>query len=124
MTDVGLAKPHTDIAFSIVGSPVYMAPEVLLQSQNYDHKADIYSLAIVLWEMWYGKDAADYIQQQLFGPLEKAIKNGLRPSFKLSTSPNKSWQTLITDSWKYDPNERPSIQEHCKFFDNFLKALR
>lgn len=31
LTDVGLTKQGRHIAFSVVGSPVYMAPEVLLQ---------------------------------------------------------------------------------------------
>ena len=34
LTDVGLTKQATDIANSIVGSPVYMAPEILLQVTN------------------------------------------------------------------------------------------
>lgn len=92
-----------------------------LQSQNYDHKADIYSLGIIFWEMWYGRDAADYIQQQLFGPLEAAVKNGLRPSLKLNTKPPESWVQLIEKSWKYAPEERPGIDMHFRFFDDFLR---
>lgn len=121
LTDVGLAKQTLEIAFSIVGSPVYMAPEVLLQTENYDSKADIYSLAIILWEMWYGKDAADYIQQQLFGPLEKAIKEGLRPSLNMSTKPPQPWLEVIAKSWEYEPAKRPSTDYLCDFFDSFLQ---
>ena len=98
-----------------------MGPEVLLQTENYDYKADIYSLAIILWEMWYGKDAADYIQQQLFGPLEKAIKDGLRPSLNMSTKPPQPWLELIASSWDYDPEKRPTTDYICEFFDVFLR---
>lgn len=31
-----------------------MAPEVL-QDQKYGPSSDIYSLAIIIWEMWYGR---------------------------------------------------------------------
>ncbi|KAL4226201.1 hypothetical protein ACF0H5_014187 [Mactra antiquata] len=124
LTDVGMTKRGGQIAFSIVGSPVYMAPEVLLQSQNYDHKADIYSLAIILWEMWYGKDAADYIQQQLFSPLEKAVKDGLRPSTRLNCKAPDSWIQLIEKSWDYKPDNRPSADIHCKFFEEFIRDAR
>ena len=101
-----------------------MAPEVLLQTENYDCKADIFSLAIILWEMWYGKDAADYIQQQLFGPLEKAIKEGLRPSLNMSTKPPQQWLELIAKSWDYEAEKRPRIDYLCSFFDAFLQQNR
>ena len=90
------------------------------QSQNYDNKADIYGLAIVLWEMWYGRDAADYIQQQLFGPLEQAVKDGLRPSTKMQHKPPEPWLNLIEQSWEYDPKNRPPAEVHRAFFENFL----
>lgn len=124
LTDVGLTKHGREIAFSIVGSPVYMAPEVLLQSQNSDNKSDIYSLAIMLWEMWYGKDAADYIQQQLFGPLDKAVEGGLRPSLKLNCKPPDSWVKMIEASWQYDPVNRPSAEILYQFFEQFIRDTR
>ncbi|XP_045166452.2 uncharacterized protein LOC123529922 [Mercenaria mercenaria] len=124
LTDVGLAKQGQQIAYSVVGSPVYMAPEVLLQSQNYDHKADIYSVGIMLWEMWYGKDAADYIQHQLFGPLDKAIKEGLRPSLKITCKPPNAFASLIEAAWQYEPEKRPNADVLCKFFEEFLRDSR
>jgi fused-like protein len=35
---------------TLVGTPTYMAPEVL-DAKPYDHKADTYSFAFVLWAM-------------------------------------------------------------------------
>ena len=41
------------ISTYIVGSPRYMAPEVLVDPpESYNMKADVYTFGIVLWEMF------------------------------------------------------------------------
>ncbi|XP_060075713.1 uncharacterized protein LOC132555383 [Ylistrum balloti] len=120
LTDVGLTKEAKAISGSIVGSPVYMAPEVLNSEGVYDRKADIYSLGIILWEMWYGLDAAEHIQQHLFGSLEKAVKQGLRPSLSISSKPPEDLENLIKRSWEFSPKLRPEASELRDFFMKFL----
>ena len=45
--------PHQILSHLIVGSPRYMAPEVLVDPpESYNMKADVYTFAIVLWEMF------------------------------------------------------------------------
>lgn len=56
IADFGLSKclkSPTDVADTMVGSPLYMSPEVL-KGESYTMKADIWSLGIVLFEMVYG----------------------------------------------------------------------
>ena len=52
--DVGVSKEASKITGTVMGSFLYMAPEVF-HSKLYDYKADIYSFGIILWEMWFGR---------------------------------------------------------------------
>lgn len=122
LTDVGLTKREDHIGGSILGSPVYMAPEVLVPKGIYDRKADIYALGVMIWEMWYGIDAAEHIQQQLYTSLEKAVcDEGLRPALSLNFKPDENWQKLITACWDKDPVRRPEASEIKTFFQKFLR---
>jgi len=55
ITDFGFCKKlkgKGDMADSMVGSPMYMAPECLI-GDKYDTSADIYSLGVILYEMLF-----------------------------------------------------------------------
>jgi TM2 domain-containing membrane protein YozV/predicted Ser/Thr protein kinase len=63
ITDFGIAKilgaPVDKVSLTgvkdIVGTPHYMAPEQIEQPQTVDHRADIYSLGVVFYEMLTGE---------------------------------------------------------------------
>lgn len=54
IADIGLLKPQPLVQGTIIGTLAFMAPEVL-EGRIYDSSADIFSLAITMWEMWYGR---------------------------------------------------------------------
>ena len=54
--DFGLSQHLCEEAYAenIRGSPLYMAPEVLLK-QKYNYKVDLWSVGVILYECLFGK---------------------------------------------------------------------
>lgn len=97
---------------TFVGTMTHMSPE-LIKHENYSFSSDIYSLAILLWELWYGHHAyteSDYTELTTFKLLQ-AVSTGYRPKLTWKYSPIKELQEVITDCWHDVPSRRPSAQE-------------
>jgi eukaryotic-like serine/threonine-protein kinase len=59
LLDFGISKAPTGSAGitstqAVIGSPVYMSPEQLVSAKNVDHRSDIWSLGVVLFEALAG----------------------------------------------------------------------
>ena len=111
IADVGLAKAEIDITGTFAGTPIYMAPEVF-HAQVYDTKADIYSLGLIMWEMWYGQrvfaDAPRTTLEDFFDWVDK----GNRPvEMHGCQTPPSFWKRLMTQCWDGNPDKRPTAKE-------------
>jgi receptor-interacting serine/threonine-protein kinase 5 len=119
IADVGLAKQEEDILGTVTGTPTTMAPEVF-QGKVYGTQADIFSVGIILWEMWYARpgythqkinESEDYVPiAETVGKLSQLIINGIRPDFEHKYKPHHSLQFLIKHCWDSDIIERPTAQ--------------
>ena len=111
VTDVGVSKPASEITGTITGTPVYIAPEVF-HSCLYDCKADIYSLGIILWEIWYGQQAYSNVPAETVTGIFSMVDQGYRPEqVKSSKQPPRRWEELMMKCWNTNPKERPTAKE-------------
>jgi serine/threonine-protein kinase len=65
-TDGGESEGEVTKTEAVVGSPLYMSPEQMKSSRDVDHRTDVWSLGVSLFEMLTGKVpfVADSIHQQ------------------------------------------------------------
>jgi len=98
-----------------VGSPVYMAPEIL-DDHPYNTSADVYSFSIVLWELVTRK--IPYAEQKfrrgapgLFELYQFVVTNQKRPPPPSRDECPPKLIELIQQCWDPDPAKRPTFQQ-------------
>ncbi|KAK8876342.1 hypothetical protein M9Y10_006540 [Tritrichomonas musculus] len=94
------------------GTPIYMAPEMFLGDQKITEKADIYSFAIVVYEML----SLEIPYKKFNNPfaISQFVTNGGRPDLDDSICPDM--QTFITQCWDQNPSNRPSARAIVNHF--------
>ncbi|GMH96709.1 hypothetical protein TrST_g5299 [Triparma strigata] len=125
LADFGTSKAIDQSAEqTIVGTPVFMAPEVY-QGGMYDHSADVFSFGMTVWAISVGHD-------KLFKRLIKKMRRKvgansaavqkvmhaiavgeLRPSLTEEVHNNMpaSLRTLIESCWLHNKRQRPKMSE-------------
>ncbi|KAH0793826.1 TKL family protein kinase [Histomonas meleagridis] len=112
--DFGFSRVSTEnvVMTQNIGTPHWMAPEMLSGSRNYTSKVDVYAYGILLWEMaanalpYNGLDQSQIITFVLINNQRPTIPEGINPQL----------QKLITDCWDRDPSKRPTFDEIEKRF--------
>ncbi|KAK3043839.1 hypothetical protein RJ639_000538 [Escallonia herrerae] len=107
VADFGVARFQNQegVMTAETGTYRWMAPEVI-NHQLYDQKADVFSFAIVLWELVTAKVPYDTMT-----PLQAAlgVRQGLRPDLPNNTHPKLL--DLMQRCWEVIPGDRPSFSE-------------
>lgn len=123
--DFGLARvmdnatPFSEETYMMsgeTGSLRYMSPEVA-ESKPYNHKADVFSFGILLWELLSYKKPFDGLNRDSF--YERVVHGGGRPPI------HKKWpkelSNLMIDCWSVDIEARPNFQQIVDRIDSFQK---
>lgn len=109
--DFGLATVIDDksprLPNAACGTPIYMAPEAARNSE-YGLAADVYSFAILLWEICaLDRPFRKYTRQEL---RDKVVYGTVRPRVeKLKRSPEI--RDLVVRCWSGDPLDRPNFSK-------------
>ncbi|KAL7080709.1 hypothetical protein ACQ4LE_000362 [Meloidogyne hapla] len=121
LCDFGTVAEHKTGLNSNKGSAAWMAPEVF-QGKSYNHKSDIYSLGISIWEMVTRKYPYDDINEPNHITILWRVSNdGLRPP-KIDKLP-KPFMELIERCWSANPDDRPCLEEIEKTLETFIEVL-
>ncbi|KAL3817284.1 hypothetical protein ACHAXA_003205 [Cyclostephanos tholiformis] len=111
LIDGGNRREHTT---TFVGTPCWMAPEVMEQLDGYDYKADIWSLGITALELCKG-----YAPYAKFAPMKVLLLTIQEDPPSLDTYNDgddvglwsESFRSMIRLCLQKDPNRRPTCQE-------------
>eukprot|EP00696_Hemimastix_kukwesjijk_P005983 gnl/Hemi2/17591_TR5803_c0_g1_i1.p1 gnl/Hemi2/17591_TR5803_c0_g1~~gnl/Hemi2/17591_TR5803_c0_g1_i1.p1 ORF type:complete len:280 (+),score=91.47 gnl/Hemi2/17591_TR5803_c0_g1_i1:82-921(+) len=101
--DFGFAKVREkSVMGTFCGSISYIAPEVVTD-MGYTEKADVYSFAIILWEI---ATLTDPYRGFTDATVLRDVPKNLRPGPIPADAP-AGYAALVEDCWHADPNQRP-----------------
>lgn len=118
LCDLGKEKIESLMAGFLVGTITHLSPEILA-GKDYSFCHDIYGLAILLWELWYGCRVSFEEEQEAVPVFQLGgyIKAGSRPHFKKQFPPVDDLKRLIEKCWSQEAVKRPGasyVQENLK----------
>ncbi|MFK7769312.1 MAG: protein kinase [Mariniblastus sp.] len=108
LTDFGLVRDlDSDSNLTrenvVAGTPAYMSPEQVLAPHDVDHRADIYSLGIVLYEMLTGELPFRGVDRMV---LQQVVHDDAKPPCRINDSIDRDLETICVKSISKSPDAR------------------
>lgn len=112
IADFGFARflKPSDLATTVCGSPVYMAPEIQFGSQ-YSSNVDMWSLGIILYELITGQTPFPRVKTQYELAMELKNKGSKFYSLPSSVKASPELRNLIEKLLTINPNNRMTFSE-------------
>jgi len=110
LTDFGTARFVPEQATNVtrnIGTCGYMAPESLGKKPKIAKSADIYSYAILMWEVMFERVPFEDMKWQ--SDIETHVLAGDRLPFPSSPQVHRDLIDLIEECWDEDPTKRPTM---------------
>jgi len=111
LCDFGFARVmscNTLVLTSIKGTPLYMAPE-LVQEQPYNHTVDLWSLGVILYELYVGQPP--FFTNNFYSLMQYIVKDPVKYPPNMSTQ----FKSLLRGLLNKTPAQRldwPALLEH------------
>ncbi|KAG6470541.1 hypothetical protein ZIOFF_071614 [Zingiber officinale] len=119
LVDLGLAREatQTETRTAETGTCRWMAPE-RGEKKHYDHKVDVYSFGMVLWEMLSNRLPFEGMSN-LQAAYAAAFKN-VRPS---TDDLPEELALILTSCWEEDPSTRPDFGQIVQMLLRYLYII-
>eukprot|EP00249_Psilotum_nudum_P017281 c26248_g1_i2 orf=576-1661(+) len=130
LVDFGLAREETltEMMTAETGTYRWMAPELYStvtlrhgEKKHYNHKVDLYSFSIVLWELLTNRMPFEGMSN-LQAAYAAAFK-GTRPSLPEDLNLPEEIVFIMESCWAEDPNARPNFTQVVQMLNLYLMSL-
>ncbi|GFP98238.1 serine/threonine-protein kinase ht1 [Phtheirospermum japonicum] len=120
IADFGVSRVQLEsgVMTAETGTYRWMAPEVI-EHKPYNHKADVFSFGVVMWELLTGK-----VPYAHLSPLQAAVgvvQEGLRPTIPMRAHPLVV--ELLERCWQQEPSLRPDFSEIIDILQYMAKKV-
>ena len=113
-----IAEIASDMTLN-VGTPHYMAPELVREGLGYNYKVDVYSSTIIVFEV-HTKNRFPFPSYFHIFELMREVRRSNKPPIPSNIPP--TLHTLIARGWRKEPQERPEVDEFIEKFEELIET--
>jgi serine/threonine-protein kinase len=104
-----------------VGTPLYIAPELAMLDKTSDHRADVYSLGVILYQMWTGRLPFD--SPSIDEVLRMHIEEPPPPPSQFKANITEQSERILSKALAKDPRDRYQTVDELRMELELVSAL-